>query len=110
VENTVRPSNPAIGVQDRAEALAVLRSGRADALLLDLPVALGLAHAEPGRFEVLGQLSGSETLAAVLPKDSPNLDVVDSSIRALIANGTVSRLASKWLGNQENVPLIRTTQ
>jgi hypothetical protein len=87
----------------------VLRSGRADALLLDLPVALGLARAEPRRFQMLGQLSGSESLAAVLPKDSPNLDIVDSSIRALTADGTISHLASRWLGQPGGRPLILTS-
>jgi polar amino acid transport system substrate-binding protein len=109
VKSTVRPSTPPVVVEDRSGALKVLRAGRADALLLDLPVALGLARAEPERFQVLGQLSGSESLAAVLPKGSPNLDIVDSSIRALTANGTISLLASKWLGSQAEVPLILTT-
>jgi polar amino acid transport system substrate-binding protein len=109
VQGTVRPSSPPVVVEDRSEALQVLRAGRADALLLDLPVALGLARADPERLQVLGQLSGGESLAAVLPKGSPNLDIVDSSIRALSANGTISRLASKWLGSQANVPLILAT-
>lgn len=108
VMNTVQPSGSPVVVEDRAKALDVLRSGRADALLVDLPVALGLARAEPGRFQVLGQLTGGESLAAVLPKGSPNLDIVDSSIRAVIANGTVSQLASRWLGSQSKVRLIRT--
>jgi polar amino acid transport system substrate-binding protein len=110
VESTVRPSMPPVVVEDRSEGIQALLAGRADALLLDLPVALGLARAQPERLQVLGQLSGSESLAAVLPKGSPNLDIVDSSIRALTANGTISRLTSKWLGSQANVPLIRTTQ
>lgn len=108
VEDTVQPSRPPVVTEDRSKAIAVLRSGRADALLLDLPVALGLARANPGRFQVLGQLSGGESLAAVLPKGSPNIDIVDSSIRALTANGTISDLTSKWLGSQSDVPLIRS--
>jgi polar amino acid transport system substrate-binding protein len=110
VRDVVQPASPPLVVEDRSKAIDVLRSGRADALLLDLPVALGLARAEPGRFQVLGQLSGGEALAAVLPKDSPNLDIVDSSIRALTADGTISRLASRWLGSQSDVPLILTSQ
>ena len=110
VLSTVRPNRSLIEVEDRSEAIKVLRSGRADALLLDLPVALGLARTEPNHFQVLGQLSGGESLAAVLPKGSPNLDIVDSSIRALTANGTISRLAARWLGSQSNVPLILTTK
>jgi polar amino acid transport system substrate-binding protein len=110
VMDVVQPASPPLVVEDRSNAIQALRSGRADALLLDLPVALGLARAEPGRFHVLAQLSGGESLAAVLPKDSPNLDIVDSSIRALTADGTISRLSSRWLGSQSDVPLILTSQ
>jgi len=109
VRDVVQPTRPPLVVEDRATALDALRSGRADALLLDLPVALGLARAEPGRFQVLGQLSGGESLAAVLPKGSPNLDIVDSSIRALTADGKIAGLASRWLGSQADVPLIRSS-
>ena len=79
--------------------------------MLDLPVALGLAHADPSRFHVLGQLDGGEDLAAALPNGSDNREIVDSAIRALEADGTIDALASHWLGgNQDNVPLIRTEQ
>jgi polar amino acid transport system substrate-binding protein len=110
VRDVVQPTEQPLVVEDRSEAIDALRSGRADALLLDLPVALGLAHAEPRHFQVLGQLSGGESLAAVLPKNSPNLDIVDSSIRALTADDTISRLSSRWLGDQADVPLILTSR
>src|SRR4051812_12244114 len=43
IESRIRPYLVPIETVDRAQALKVLRSGRADALMLDLPVALGLA-------------------------------------------------------------------
>ena len=108
VKAVVRPNAPLV-VLDRSEALVALRAGRAQALLLDLPVALGLARSDPQVFHVLGQLSGSEGLAAVLPKGSPNLQIVDSAIHALQADGTIGRLTSRWLGaSLGNVPLILT--
>ena len=111
VMHQIRPQHDPIVVVDRTEALHVLRTGRADALLLDLPVALGLAHKQPQQFRVPAQLDGDEDLAAALPRDSPNDEVVDTAIRALIADGIVKRLASRWLGkSQENVPLILTEQ
>lgn len=109
VRREIRPSAEPIVVVDRAQALAVLRAGRAQALLLDLPVALGLARDDPARFQVLGQLPGGEGLAAALPEGSPNHEIVDAAIRHLQADGTIDRLVSRWLGESErDVPLIRT--
>lgn len=111
VKSTIRPSNPPVVVEDRSSALEVLRAGRADALLLDLPVALGLAKRDPGTFHVLGQLSGTEGLAVVHPNGSSNVEIVDSAIRALHANGTIARLTSRWLGTSlGKVPLIRAEE
>jgi polar amino acid transport system substrate-binding protein len=109
VKNTIRPSTAPLVVEDRSKALDALRAGRAEALLLDLPVALGLAKSDPKLFHVLGQLSGGEGLAAVLPKGSANVEIVDSAIRALQSDGTIARLTARWLGTSfGNVPLILT--
>jgi polar amino acid transport system substrate-binding protein len=103
----IRPLDPPVSTLDRSQALRVLRAGRADALLLDLPVALGLARAEPSRFHVLAQLAGGEGLAVALRKGSPNTEIVDSAVRALQADGTIGRLESRWLGRgEDSVPLI----
>jgi ABC-type amino acid transport substrate-binding protein len=111
VEQRIRPDRKPIATVDRAQALDVLRAGRADALLLDLPVALGLARDEPAIFHVVGQLSGEEGLAAILPNGSHNREIVDSAIRHFQADGTIGKLVDRWLGESvEDVPLIRTEQ
>jgi ABC-type amino acid transport substrate-binding protein len=107
--NTVRPLTPPLVVGTRNSELAALDSGKADAVLLDLPVAQGLARAEPGRYRVIGQLSGGEGLGVVLPQGSHNTQIVDSAVRALLANDTIGNLQSRWLGGSGgNIPLIRT--
>lgn len=109
LDSQVRPIDAPVVTEDRTAALKVLRSGTAEALLLDLPVALGLAQSDPQRFHVVGQLSGGEGLAVALPHDSPNEQIVDSAIRYLQATGTIDKLVKRWLGESEdNVPLIRT--
>jgi polar amino acid transport system substrate-binding protein len=109
VRDRIRPTREPISVEDRTAALAVLRGGGADALMLDLPVALGLARADPDRFHVLGQLDTDATLAAALPQGSPNVEVIDSAIRSLQADGTIDDLTDRWLGTkQSDVPLILT--
>jgi|tagenome__1003787_1003787.scaffolds.fasta_scaffold20918568_2 ABC-type amino acid transport substrate-binding protein len=111
VRDRIRPKRDPIMVEDRTQALGVLRSGRAQALMLDLPVALALAGADTARFHVLGQLNGDEGLAAALPSGSHNREVVDSAIRSLTADGTIDGLVKRWLGSSsDDVPLILTEQ
>ncbi|MCB0963386.1 MAG: transporter substrate-binding domain-containing protein [Acidimicrobiales bacterium] len=110
VVDEIRPHRRPSIVGSRGEALDLLRSGRADAVLLDLPVAQGLATAEPERFAVAAQLLGDEGLAAVLPEGSENLLAVDSAVRALVADGTVDDLRAAALPRPaDDVPLIRTS-
>ncbi len=111
VMDRIRPNRDPIMVEDRTQALAVLRAGRAQALMLDLPVALALAAADTARFHVLGQLTGDEGLAAALPSGSRNHEIVDSAIHSLTADGTIDRLVKQWLGeSSDDVPLILTEQ
>jgi len=55
-------------------------------------------------------------LSAVgLPDGSKNLEAVDTAIHHFLADGTIDRLSTRWLGaklsnGDENLPLIRTEQ
>jgi ABC-type amino acid transport substrate-binding protein len=113
VKDVIRPDHTALEVPGRPEALQAIDGGRADAMLLDLPVGLALGKAMPDRYRVTAQLSGSEGLAAALPRGSKNFDAVDSAIRAFLADGTIDRLSKRWLGEKlgsgaDSIPLIRT--
>lgn len=107
VEERIRPEAEPLVVTSRADSLAAIADGDADAVLLDLPVAQALARSQPDDLEVVGQLSGTESLALAVPEGSPNLDALDAAVRALIADGTVERLADRWLGSAGDVRLIR---
>lgn len=110
----VRPDATRVGA-DRGAVVGMVLDGNADAALFDLPVAMALARASGGVLEVAAQFSGDEALAAALPKGSPDLEAVNSAIRSLTSDGTISRLAEKWLGEQlqagsfavPGIPLIR---
>ncbi len=110
LEDRIDPDQRPKIERSRAAMLGAIRSGTADAALLDLPVALALARVEPDTFEVAGQLSGDEGLAAALPRRSGNLDAVDSALKAMKADGTIDELSQKWFGGGgQDVPLIRVT-
>jgi polar amino acid transport system substrate-binding protein len=109
---TVRPKKPIQAFDTRQESLDALTGGKADAVLLDLPVAAAIASRSGGRLRVAGQFPTEDNLAVALPDKSPNKDAVDSAIRALGADGKLRDLADHWLkvaitgGAAEDVPLI----
>jgi polar amino acid transport system substrate-binding protein len=113
VQAIVRPIHQVLLVASRPQALQAIQLGRAQAMLLDLPVGLALEQAMPGDFAVSAQLGGSEALAVALPHNSANLDAVNSAINAFESNGTIANLSKKWLGTDlsggdQSLPLIRT--
>jgi polar amino acid transport system substrate-binding protein len=114
LEETIRPSRHPLILHHQREALAALRAGRVDAVMLDLPVALAYARESPKAYAVAAQLPSEDVLAAALPKGSENLEAVDSAIRAFNSDGTIERLGRKWLdteleeGQSEQVPALRT--
>lgn len=114
LEETVRPETIRIG-EGRIDVLRMLRDDEVEAAMFDLPVALAVAHASAGEFEVAAQFASNEALAAAMPKGSVNVEEVNTAIRALSTDGTISELAERWLGvsvtstsfSVSAVPLIR---
>jgi polar amino acid transport system substrate-binding protein len=112
----IEPSAPAQVLEHQREVLLALRVGRAEAVMLDLPVALAYAREAPHTYAVAAQLPSEAVLAAALPTGSENLEAVDSAIRAFGADGTIERLGHEWLdtdlqgGRDEGVPALRTDE
>jgi ABC-type amino acid transport substrate-binding protein len=115
---SIEPSRPPLALAHQREVLADLRSGRVQAVMLDLPVALAYARESPHTYAVAAQLpSNEDELAAALPHgSSENLEAVDSALRAFSSDGTIERLGRTWLhtdlqaGRAEQVPLLRTEE
>jgi polar amino acid transport system substrate-binding protein len=116
LEKQIEPTTNTLVFEHQNEVLAALADGRADAVLLDLPVALAYARESPRKYAVAAQLPSEAELGAALPSGSDNVEAVDSAIRALKAEGEIDRLAHRWLhadieeGNAEDVPVLRTEE
>jgi polar amino acid transport system substrate-binding protein len=112
----IEPARPPLVFAHQREVLAALRGGRAEAMMLDLPVALAYAREAPREYAVAAQIQSEDVLAAALPKGSSNLEAVDSALRALSSDGTIERLGRRWLDTSlqgsraEAVPVLRTEQ
>lgn len=114
IANVIQPDEPPLQFASREGVLRALDSGRADVTLFDLPAAVAIAHGDP-KLTVAAHLADTEPIAAALPKGSSNVQAVSSAMRGMLADGTIDRLAKRWLGtsitdSQANVPLLRTTE
>jgi len=116
LEESIKPEAAPLILPHQREALLALRVGRAQAVMLDLPVALAYARESPKTYAVAAQLPSEDVLAAALPKGSENVEAVDSAMRAFKADGTIERLGRTWLhtdlaeGRAEQIPALRINE
>src|SRR5947209_5790944 len=108
------PDGPMRIYDNTDEMLSALRTGKVDAVLLDMPLAVLTARRSHGRLRAAAQLPRHETIAAALPKGSTNFDAVDSAMRAFAADGTLEHLLRVWVGQaaadaESSIPLLHTT-
>jgi len=108
----VRPTGAIIAVADEIMAAAAARSGLVDAALIDLPSALVIAGADEA-LDVTAKVQTGGRLAPGFPLDSPNIELIDTALRAMDNDGTLQRLEQTWLESlyqrpARDVPAIAT--
>ena len=95
---------------DNAAAVAALKNGQIDGIVVDLPTAFYLTAVEIDNGVIVGQLppSGSgDNFGLLLAKDSPLTTCVSQAVDALKADGTLAALADKWLGASAGAPVLK---
>lgn len=115
LDRYIVPDENVAHLASQPRVVQAVRRGDVDAALLDLPVALAYARKNP-RLNVVAQISTDETLAVALPEGSPNREAINTAIRAILNEDTMSELAAQWLGAElrddafrvEEVHLLRT--
>jgi len=95
---TVLKPNQQVRVYPNVPALmAAVTAGQIDAALDDTADLLGQAQKSNGLLEVVGQYKTGESYGAIYPKGSPNEAAFDRIIQSLKDDGTLNRLAGKYL-------------
>jgi polar amino acid transport system substrate-binding protein len=82
---------------DQGDMFAALRSGQIDAAITDTSIVLAEVVANPDKVEVVGQYHTGEAYGAIYPKGNPNNATIDKILQAMIDDGTVKKLATKYL-------------
>jgi polar amino acid transport system substrate-binding protein len=94
----IAPTTPTRLIGNVPTLMLDLQTGRCQAVVYDAPSLGTLKARAPDRYgPFVGVINTGEQYGVALPKGSPLLSRVDAALGALIANGTVQRLQSKWL-------------
>lgn len=97
VNDVIRPSTePAVFPGD-PEMQAAVAAGNVDVGIQDLSIVLGAAVKSGGKLEVVGQIETDEAYGVMLPKDSPNTEIVNQILADLKADGTLDKLSAAYL-------------
>ena len=77
-------------------AVLALKSGDADAVILDQEPAFGYSDANLGELKILDEKLKGDDLAFVFPQGSALIDPVNKALAAMKADGTLDALYAKW--------------
>ncbi|HEX8306338.1 MAG TPA: ABC transporter substrate-binding protein [Jatrophihabitans sp.] len=109
---TLKPTRAPAVYQDQPSMFAALGARQIDAVLLDTVAVLAQAKQSNGQLEVVGQYRTGGVYGALVPKDSPNLAIVNRLIADMKRDGTLDQLATKYLvpefgKNPDTVPYLQ---
>lgn len=112
ITETLKPTRAPAVYQDQPSMFAALGARQIDAVLLDTVAVLAQAKQANGQLEVVGQYRTGGVYGAMVPKDSPNLAIVNRLIGDMKQDGTLTGLATKYLvpefgKNPDTVPYLQ---
>lgn len=92
-------------------ALQELANGNVDAVINDAPATLyAIKGGQPPNLKVVGELLTEEFYGMATPKGSPNLEIINKGLTAIIDNGKYKEIYQSWFGSEpptlpESAPL-----
>ena len=95
---------------DNAAAVAALKNGQIDGLVVDLPTAFYLSAVEVPNGIIVGQVENRDAndqgAGLLLAKDSPITQCVTSAVDAIRDSGELKEITDKWLASVAGAPYL----
>jgi polar amino acid transport system substrate-binding protein len=107
--STVFGSEPQ-AFNDNAAAVAALKNGQIDGIVVDLPTAFYLSGVEVDGGIIVGQLPSTgdgDNFGLLLAKDSPITSCVSQAVDAIRASGELDQITAKWLSTEAGAPVLK---
>jgi polar amino acid transport system substrate-binding protein len=108
----IAPSHEVQAFNSNDDAVAALKAGQVDAIVVDLPTGFYITGAELDNGKIIGQppaVKGAkgDEFGIVLPKGSALTAKVSDAVDALRDAGTLAGLEKTWLNSEGNAPLLK---
>jgi polar amino acid transport system substrate-binding protein len=109
INTQLHPTKKPLAYPTTTAAYTAVQINRCQALILDVPLVSLQKKQKPGNYgPVAGQVVTHEQYGAVLQKGSKLLPIVDTTMKGLVANGTVGKLQKKWFNiDFSTVPVLK---
>jgi len=92
-----KPAIKPIVDADQAKVTSAVLTGKADAMLVDLPPAISAVATTQDKLELLGEQYDSAPYGYVLPKDQTEFgQAIADALKSLEADGTYKSILTKW--------------
>jgi polar amino acid transport system substrate-binding protein len=110
IKDTIKPSKQPAVYDTNDAAVAALKNGQTDALVVDLPTAFYVTAAQVPNSKILGQFPTSSTgehFGIVLQKGSSLTSCINQALTELKADGTLQQIQDKWLSKVAGAPVLK---
>ncbi|MEW2521458.1 ABC transporter substrate-binding protein [Actinacidiphila alni] len=111
ITDVVKPSKQPAVYQRNDLAVAALKNGQVDGIVVDLPTAFYITGAQVPGAKVVGQFdtagAPSEQFGLVLDKGSKLTACVSAAVTKLRTDGTLAALEKQWLSDAVGAPVLK---
>ena len=110
IKDHIKPSKQPAVYDTNDAAVAALKNGQTDALVVDLPTAFYVTAAQVPNSEILGQFATSATgehFGMVFQKGNSLVHCVDNALSELKSAGTLKQIQDKWLAKVGGAPVLK---
>ena len=109
IKDTIKPSKQPAVFDTNDAAVAALKNGQIDGLVVDLPTAFYVTAAQVPNSKIIGQFESKtgEHFGMVFEKGNSLVKCVNSALAKLASNGTLQQIQDKWLAKVGGAPVLK---
>ncbi len=110
IVKTIKPTKSPAVYDTNDAAVAALKNGQIDGLVVDLPTAFYVTAAQIENSKIVGQfksVAGGEHFGIVLQKGSPLVGCVNRALATLKQSGQLNQIQQIWLAKVTGAPVLK---